>query len=1623
MSSPKLRKRLLAGILCAGMIFQSVPMNVSAYEDKEIVESEEAVEETAPAETKAVQEEKTRTETVDAEEGENQKAATAELYETDNREVEEIKTEEPPKEESKTEEFKTEETETDAFFEELKEAESEAVDVDMEYEFPDEVFRTEVYHLLKKTPSEIVYEEDLATIKEFVLPRNRDNQSTQAPIRSIRGIRYLTGLTKLDLSYHEISDVSSTDIDWKSLSNLESVNLDGNDIVDAPNFYQNNKLKDVSLKENLLSEDSIKWFLEKGVPNRNVTLADDTIFSQRTGRFRDKVHVESNYYICGESSVPFTIMVGGYKSKLEYTITFKIDGEDVFPTHKTIDGKEYENIYWIEDAGLEEGTHEISVSLLQDGSDSDVTKEFQVVRQDCYPKKLEYQYYYSINSEDDIIDLYYRYYGPSTARRIEQLSLVDRNGKEYIYRDISFKYSVETKDYRYTDIEGNAGIYIKENYMHHAAFSMEDIIYALPTGVYTLNVFIEGDVHYQLENLIRIRSNVVDPWKYELSRGGEDDPLYYNDSERNTATLSVTGTDKTVKFEIEEFEGEAVTLEPSEDDPNKVIITAGNGVGSAVIKMTIGDSIRDSIQRTKVIVYERTYAESLLISTTAISMEGIGKTGEIDVTVSPQEALEFREELEVTVSNPDVFVIDRQVQTENGIRITVKSVGGGIGTLTVKVKDSEVPSVSCNITVTEGSFTELEKQKLLERVGTIYCITNVDGTRLGDLPLPEGWEWIEPDTTVAVLSDAPGEVQRYTAKYSRESYTSFNMPLPVAVTQITGITVSGPTELTTGHIGDFSASLSYRGYHVESNKSFVAAVDKAVSFDWSADRLFRITEKNGRNAKIRAGSVSEVTVGIVSASVKVGEDVFTDNYDVVVLTEYITSISLTPDDDWQYKNRNKQAIYPYRYNEIENVVYVNEADITPSKNRMKFQIEASTDDRTVEVKKGTFTWSINDSKLGEIKEAEDGTVQLYVYGSGTIILRATANDIGEPYARYAEVVLEVRDYSPILETNNIVVNKYAVDGSEIPVYAIEGNDIVSIPVENQNFEAVKVDGRWRLRVKKDYADLYQKKTTVKTKISIKTQMGNTLERDVNIVVDTTRPKVKFVQKTAPNLFYTDTIAQYAVNTDYDIIGITQDGERDKGFNLVSYDSNTGILTIKADGLDKSTRNEFKNKNSEYCTLSLLIKYEEYGTQKESIKITSKIKKPSLKIQEVALTGPGQDANTYLIDSKTKKKLPLSATSAISSLTDTVTAEKTTDGEGIALAYTGEKSKSYKLLVSDSKWTEDLKISGKISMVKSLTTQLDQKSITLNMAHNIRKNGTVPIAVSVKNSTARVIDVKCEAANDKAAQLIDDSNGTPYLAVSYDILGRTLQLGLNDGNMPSGLKAGSYKFNISAVIAGTGEESITLSPAALSISLVDASKGPKVKLSGKGKINLIDRENTSIIYTPKVTNMTSSIKSVKITGENRALFNARLTEDAKIEVKAIKGTLINVSNYDVGLELTFENKVSLLTNVKIKPVNKTPKLQAGKKDAVIYRDVNNDVRWKLYNRGGFGKITNVTLTDSVANEKFTITMSENNQITLKLAEATKRTIPKGKYTVTYQVHFSDMALDAKPVTMKMKVVVK
>jgi Leucine-rich repeat (LRR) protein len=1513
--------------------------------------------------------------------------------------------------------------------------------IDIKTAFSDENFREIVKQALEAnnitvTDNVNLRELDFKGIKEIKNSiTSYDKYNSGETVKDIKGIEYLTELVTLELQNHQISDISS--ISWNKLKKLKTIDLSGNEIKtavgDQSKSFKNTAVTTLILNDNLLTQTEYNKILST-IPN-NCVLPDDTFHSQRLNGFQ--LTLQSTYYLSGvdnDECYPI-IMLSGYKSEMPYTdLTFKIDNieyefQNLNDDGTYIYGSKY--IYSSVESISKTGEHPIEVSITQNGIVSTATGTITIEDEPCYAEKSSYRF--STNSEDDIVNIYY----PPIDANINSIVFIDEEGTEFLYQNVSISNNYTDTDYRYTDIKGGKGIRVKDRYMKCASFSLSNSKNELPNAKYSLRVIADDTHTYQLDNLITISgSTVVNSWDYTVTASWDKKnlhvtELYYNDVNRNTAEITLTNRKDTDRVDIkvyyagvEDTSGSKVKIEQDSDNRNNYIVTANPNVSFAadeepVVEISI--QVGTSIKKFNMTLLKREYATGMAFydgdnevtkDSEPIQIKGPNEKKDIKIKITPQESLNIRDDVEITSSDTKVAVISKQTKTDDGILLSVETRGLGETTLTAIIKDDDNKrdeiKAECNVKVTIGSFNDRQKEVKKRNAGVMYAVTNITGNKLGNVKLPDGWTWVDPDIEIEA-SDDDGLVNYYDAVYTEEGYMPFTAALPVCVTEITGITISGDEELTSGHDGNYKINLQYKGYKIESNTEFVENVDKAVVYEWSADSILKAKEINKRKASYVAGATDSVTEGMVYAQVTVGEDIFKEDFIVRVLTEHIVDIVIKPNDA---KNIN------YKYIEEENVVYIDEGEVADNikdnkRNILYLTAEAYTDDKEAEIEKGTLKWTVNDESIAQIIERTDGMAQINILDSGTIIVRATANDVGK---KYAELAIEVRDFTPIVETTDYTISKYSSDGIVLPIYAVEGNPITKVVIEDENFRVDKVNGKFVLFIKD--SSQYVTDTVVDTVMTVRTQMGSNAEENIKITVDTSNPKVAFRQITVPNVFYADTVGEYRVVSDNTVLMI-EDADKDKteGFTVTGYDKKTGILTVGAKALNSSTVADYKNKNSDVCKLRLLITYDGYyGTHTEEIKVVTKNKKPSYKINAINTVNGINNLSTYIYDLSTKKNVVLPQNVVASSLTDDV--DVTTSKGMLSVNYLGEKSKNYKVELTSDTWTDKLTLSGKITVAKELSTELDMSTVTLNMAHNITQNGTISITASAKNSLINVTGVTWQAANKNAQKLLDSG----YLDISKSGDNK-ISLGLNE-TKPSDVKAGSYSFKIYGETT-VGDRTMLFKAANLKVVLAAESKNPTVKLKTKGKINLVDRANTSIVCSPSVLNMTANIASIEAAGQYKDYFDVAYDADnGKIEVKAISGIKMRTDKvYRLGIKVNFDNNTDYTAYLNVKPVSKAPKLKSSASSKTIYKVSCNEVTWNILNVSDYGQIEGIDVVDNKAGKNFVLTQTSDNQITASINPSVKRTIKPGKYTVSYGVRFADQGSNAKSVMLKMVIVVK
>lgn len=1100
--------------------------------------------------------------------------------------------------------------------------------------------------------------------------------------------------------------------------------------------------------------------------------------------------------------------------------------------------------------------------------------------------------------------------------------------------------------------------------------------------------------------------------------------LFLGEEGEDTAVITVTGNKQKPFFEA--ADESIVTVAVDEENPNSAVVSAAEKTGTTVVTI-----FADGVEKT-IIVTVTVKVDGIVLNTSNRRMV-VGDTFDVEAYMLPSGSQDDTHHITFTSSDPNVLYV--KPLTATTARIT--AMGSGTAILRASLNGTtHVTNMSVSVT---GLFSLTEKKMKIAEAGISSYIENVDRT-LEYCELPEGWTWNDDSVSLSASDDAP--VQYFGATYTQEGYESFSTRLPVSVTRITGMKIDGRTLINRGREETFRVTYEYVGRNVtweEIDKRLsvncVRVTEDEIASVVSADKDEVVIEtKNdteGGTAEFR------YTLSIDNGTIE-GSDMLAQTFSITVPVEdCVDNIVLTP------VKRSGQG-FTFMPENKRMDLDLDEVERANGKYAVSIAIEATINE--VPARNITFEWKSNDEeiasftkdkKTGELVTDKDGNVVLNIKRVGVVQVTATANDQG---AFTGTLTINVMDYEPVLETTVITVNKNNTAGTQFGLQEQNGNSIRKIRVletvteeqkaESANF-AVKlpVNGLSVMTLKENApAKSYDKKTTTNASLEVVTTKGR-YEYPVTIVTEITTPTATLKLKKKANLFYTNAEAVYTISSKYEIASIKDVGSEayvERFYGVYNKNSKTVTFNTKG-GLNNETVGLFTASKSPRLETTLEVYFVGYNEpQRINVKVKTENKKPSLSITGLTVCPGMTSGRANVIDSKTKKTI------ALDSATTQLTLQKPIDGlatpivntsRSMDISYYGTKNASYTVLVRDRNWTQSVAAKGKISYVKSpeqLSLVLGKKQVILNMGTIAKDNvvSNVSVPVSISGNDVQITSMRI----DGTAQTLIDSGALSY---RFDPKKQMINLGLGKNSQ---MKKGSYRLNLYASIM-VGDSPIEVKKATLTIKIMDEKSAKVTLTSGKGKINLIERSTTSVVYTPKVSGIDSPIKSVAVTGDNAKLFTASLNGDNKVEVKAkTRAVMSSKTTYKVAILATLENGYQVETIAKVKPVNKLPNVVLSPKEGSLYRTNSNKYVTSLSLEGsnlGLNSISDVTLNmkgQDAQNFSLSYDLVRNGTLSFALA-GDKLNMKKGTYKLACQVYFKDADADAKPATVNVTITVK
>ncbi len=1098
-----------------------------------------------------------------------------------------------------------------------------------------------------------------------------------------------------------------------------------------------------------------------------------------------------------------------------------------------------------------------------------------------------------------------------------------------------------------------------------------------------------------------------------------NDILYIDGAESGrSSVITVTGNKQKPVFEVSndeivELEDYIESSEESgiqETDPNKKRVIA-KSTGTTFITV-IADGVKKSI-----FVTVTRNASGITINTSNRSMM-VGDSFEAEAYILPTSAEDPTQIVNFTSSDNKVLLVKKLTNTT--AKVTALKPGTAVLRATLQ-GTTYVVAVTISIT---DSFPLYDKKEIkIKEVGIVSYIENVDRA-LSYCNLPKGWEWNNDDLSLT----ASDELQYCWATYTEEGYQPFSARLPVAVTRIIGVDVTGKKLINQGQKENYKITYQYVGADintpkfrnrltvncVKTSEGNIAAVE---ALEWD-NLVIAAMDKTG------GGTANFSLTLAIDQGVSQGNDLFVKDFSVEVpLTDCVNNIKVKP-----IKVGNQNFVYTETADQME----VDQKDVRDAKNKYSVRLQAEATINGKPSPNAKFNWQSSDTSVATVAINQEGEVILTIKKEGNVEITATASDQGQCTGT---LMVNIMDYAPVLEVSNITINKYCIAGSEFVLQEQNGNKITAVNVlegdgNSPNFSAsVPAEGISVLRLKTNApVSASAKKTISNCKLEVVTAKGK-YPYSLKVTTDVTKPSAAIKLKTKANLFYKDTEAVYTISSKYDIQSIEMKGAEGVGFDG-SYHRSSNTISFQARGLDSSTLSQFSSKSAN-LQVQLKITFTGYTEpQTMELKVAIENKKPSLSLTGMVMCPGVSSGMTNVINSKTKEQVFADNTATfqiMKPLNSGISSVVNRNGS-VSINYVGAKSISYTAEVKKPDWTQPVNVRGKITYVKSpenMSLSVGSKQLTLNMGTNITANGMNTIPISVNGSDIGITKL---TYGGTAAKLIDTDG---YLACDFRPTSqgiKSISLGLNAGKRGM-VKAGTYKLDLYATVKVL-EQEITIKKATLTIKLTEADKAKVTLTSPKGKINLIDRENTSVIYTPKVSGIDSSVKSVSVTGESSEYFTASLNADSKVEVKIKAGKgMSSKQSYPVTIQSVLQNGYKISSVVKIKPVNKLPKIVFTPAKGNLYKSNNNKYSTAVSLKNStinMDKITGIKIDASNkinANSFLLINnISKNGTVSFNLA-GDRSKIKKGKYKIKCLVTFRDADPEAKPAVVNMTITVK
>ncbi|MCM1143982.1 MAG: Ig-like domain-containing protein [Blautia sp.] len=538
--------------------------------------------------------------------------------------------------------------------------------------------------------------------------------------------------------------------------------------------------------------------------------------------------------------------------------------------------------------------------------------------------------------------------------------------------------------------------------------------------------------------------------------------------------------------------------------------------------------------------------------------------------------------------------------------------------------------------------------------------------------------------------------------------------------------------------------------------------------------------------------------------------------------------------------------------------------------------------------------------------------------------------------------------------------------------------------------------------------------------------GTVLRKSFNITVKVTAkaPSVTVKQLDKVNTFYQDKPGRFSIGspdgqiTDVTLTQVTTTAAAMTKGSDYTFDSATGILSIEKVP-EKTKKLNFSIEVAGYKT-PVVKKNVAVSTETANFKLSATSGTVYTDSSQMAVAVKLLDKTTGLTVDLTNVNVTVTKADnkATGSYTPVKNADKLTLSTTAAPAAKGDK---LTLRFESSNWNEarEFTYTVKPALLSKAALQIGQKTLTL---YNYKKMAaSTETTLTLKGGSE--LEELFTAGNLSIGEKVNNNLGAS--------LDKTLKIAYADGSLKVSknseqLKAGTYKFDIA--LSGSYWKNplkTTLNVKVVDVDMDNARTAAKAKVTAKGSIDVLNRKGTSVILTPKFTNVPKDarVTKVELTGTDAHLFTITGRNGNQAAIQLQEGVNV-ITKYQYRIQVSYtvqagDTELTLTSEaVKIKLTQKKPKVKVS--GGNVYSSTRSDgktIRFALTNSVGASIDADRIVLQSAPKD------FSYDTATGILSYTPRGTTARGKsYTLKFAVYPDGCGDNEKPLVVSYKVAI-